>query len=319
MFEPNVFLEASITTEQQQLNEKLAMELANEPRVYEIGAAETRRRRESGLGRAGMPVYLTDIAVETVCPGLGDSGPVGLRIFRPDVINGVLLWIHGGGWVLGNSKMQDQALWDIAEQSCVAVVSVEYRLAPEHPYPSGPDDCEAAALWLIEHASSEFGTSNLVIGGGSAGGHLAAVTLLRLRDRHGFSEWRGADLVYGAYELSGGSPSQSSIGKNSLVIDEKIMNWFYDSFLQNNEDRRDPDISPLYADLYDMPPALFTVGTLDPLLDDSLFMHARWVAAGNASDLAVYPGGPHAFNNQQSTLATTANNHRISTIKEWIS
>ena len=318
MFEPDVFLESSITPAQQALNDELANALADEPRVYEIGAAETRRRREAGLGRAGMPVYLTDIAVETACPGLGDSDPVGLRIFRPDVINGVLLWIHGGGWVLGSSKMQDQTLWNIAQRSGVAVVSVEYRLAPEHPYPSGPDDCEAAALWLIEHASSEFGSSNLVIGGGSAGGHLAAVTLLRLRDNHSFTNWQGADLVYGAYELSGGSPSQSSIGKNSLVIDEKAMNWFYDSFLQNNEDRRDPDISPLYADLRDMPPALFTVGTLDPLLDDSLFMHARWVAAGNESDLTIYPGGPHGFNNQGGALAGAANDHRISTIKKWV-
>lgn len=318
MFDPDVFLESSISPAQQALNQELAIALAAEPRVYEIGAVETRRRRELGLGRAGMPVYLTDIAVETTCPGLGDSDPVGLRIFRPEVISGVLLWIHGGGWVLGSSKMQDQALWDIAQRSGVAVVSVEYRLAPEHPYPSGPDDCEAAALWLIDHASSEFGSSNLVIGGGSAGGHLAAVTLLRLRDRHGFTDWKGTDLVYGAYELSGGSPSQSSIGKDSLVIDEKIMNWFYDSFLQNNEDRRDSDISPLYSDLRDMPPALFTVGTLDPLLDDSLFMHARWLAAGNESDLAIYPGGPHAFNGQESALATDANNYRISTIKKWV-
>ncbi|MBO41347.1 MAG: hypothetical protein CL729_07350 [Chloroflexi bacterium] len=96
------------------------------------------------------------------------------------------------------------------------------------------------------------------------------------------------------------------------------MNWFYDQFLQNGEDRTDPDISPLNGKLDNLPPALFTVGTLDPLLDDSLFMHSRWIAAGNPSEIAIYPGGLHAFNNGDTELARTANDRRIEAIRSWI-
>src|SRR5207249_4382288 len=109
---------------------------------------------------------------------------------------------HGGGWVLGRAFHDDARNEAIAERCRVAVVSVDYRLAPEDPYPAGPDDCEAAALWLVEHARAEFGADRLVVGGASAGAHLAAVTLQRMRDRHAFTRFAGAVLTYGAYDLA---------------------------------------------------------------------------------------------------------------------
>ncbi len=170
---------------------------------------------------------------------------------------------------------------------------MDYRLAPEHPYPAGPDDCEAAALWLRENAQSEFGSDRLTIGGGSAGGHLAAVSLLRLRDRFGDTGYCAADLVFGVYDLSM-TPSQRA-GVESAVIPTATMDWFYNHFVSDPATRKAPDISPLYADLRGLPPALFTVGTYDPLLDDSLFMAQRWQAAGNEAEIEVYPGGVHGF------------------------
>jgi acetyl esterase/lipase len=99
-------------------------------------------------------------------------------------------------------------LHTLATRAHLAVASVDYRLAPEHPFPAGPDDCEAAACWLVEHAQREFGTSRLLIGGESAGGHLSALTLLRMRDRHGAADaFCGANLVFGAFDL-GMTPSQ---------------------------------------------------------------------------------------------------------------
>jgi len=185
------------------------------------------------------------------------------------------------------------------------VVAPEYRLAPEHPYPAGADDCETAAAWLVANARGEFGTEALTIGGESAGGHLAAVTLLRLRDRHGYTGWRGANLVYGAFDLSM-TPSQRQFGNTRLILRTIDMQQFYNAFLPTIVERRDPDISPLYAELNGLCPALFTVGTKDALLDDTLFMHARWVAAGNPAELAVYPGGAHGFTLFPSDLAREA-------------
>jgi acetyl esterase/lipase len=98
--------------------------------------------------------------------------------------------------------MQNPMLERIADNTGQAIVAVEYRLAPEHPYPAGPDDCETAAAWLVQNAKKEFGTDALTIGGESAGGHLTAVTILRMRDRHGYTGFRGANIVYGAFDLS---------------------------------------------------------------------------------------------------------------------
>jgi acetyl esterase len=101
----------------------------------------------------------------------------------------------------------------------------------------------------------------------------------------------------------------------SLVINRTDMQWFYDQFVPE-ERRRDPDVSPLWADLRDLPAALFTVGTLDLLVDDTLFMHARWIAAGNTADLAIYPGGVHGFVSFQYALAQRARQRMIEVLKE---
>ena len=159
--------------------------------------------------------------------------------------------------------------------------------------------------WLVENAVSEFGTDRIVLGGESAGANLAAVTLIRMRDRHDFRGFCGAVLTYGVYDLTM-TPSARRWGERNLILTTKLMEWFHENYIPP-EKASDPDVSPLYADLSEMPPALFTVGTLDPLIDDSLFMHMRWQTAGNSSELAVYPGGIHAFNAFPIELARTAN------------
>src|SRR5260370_4479654 len=152
--------------------------------------------------------------------------------------------------------------------------------------PICPDDCEAAALWLVENGRREFGSEALTIGGESAGGHLTAVTILRLRDRHGYTGWRGANIVYGAFDLAM-TPSQRQFGNTRLVLRTIDITQFYNAFLPTVTDRRVPDISPLYGDLKGLCPALFTAGTRDALLDDTLLMHARCGAAANDSELAL--------------------------------
>jgi acetyl esterase len=225
----------------------------------------------------------------------GPTGPLRLRTFTPEHAQGVLFHIHGGAWMAGTPEMMDSLHEVIAETCNVAVVSVDYRLAPEHPYPAGPDDCEAAACWLAEHAADEFGTDRLLIAGESAGAHLAAVTLLRMKRKDGSAaRFLGANLMFGAYDLSR-TPSQRGVAiePGTDILDGT--GFPLDLFLPelSSEQRRDPDISPLYADLRGMPPALFSVGTNDHLLDDSLFMAARWEVAGNRTELLVYPDTPH--------------------------
>ena len=137
--------------------------------------------------------------------------------------------------------MQDPMLERIADNTGQAVVAVEYRLAPEFPYPAGPDDCEAAAVWLVENGKREFSTDALTIGGESAGGHLTAVTVLRMRDRHGYTGFRGTNVVYGAFDLSL-TPSQRLFGNTRLVLRTIDMQQFYNAFLPTITERCVPDI-----------------------------------------------------------------------------
>ena len=189
-------------------------------------------------------------------------------------------------------------------------MSVNYRLAPENPYPAGPDDCEAAALWLLgdEGRAAVGAEGPRAVGGDSAGAQLAACILLRLRDRHGITDaFDAAVLQYGGFDLSL-TPSQRLWGDRNLVLSGPIIAWFGDQFLPglDREQRRDPDISPLFADLSGMPPAIFTVGTSDPLIDDTLFMEARWRAAGHATELRIWPEAPHGFVSLPMSVADVA-------------
>ncbi|MFG3257080.1 alpha/beta hydrolase [Streptomyces sp. NPDC048172] len=226
---------------------------------------------------------------------VGNGVPV--RVFVPDLVDGVYLHFHGGGWAFGSAGGQDERLWRLAGQARLAVVSVDYRLAPEHPFPAGPDDCETAARWLVEHAAAEFGTERLLIGGESAGAHLGVGTLLRLRDRHGITgAFRAAHLLFGPYDLSM-TPSQRTFGSRGLLSGTDSLRGSYELFTpgMGEEQRRDPEVSPLFAELAGMPPARIVVGTEDPLLDDSLFLAQRWEAAGAAVQLGVVAGAMHGF------------------------
>jgi acetyl esterase/lipase len=291
-FDPALFGEAAVDAETAAFNAQLIELLTGQPEWWIVGAEATRAARRRGEGPFPAPV--TSSRARTMSITGKDGNEIPLRIIAPAQPRGIYLHLHGGGWVLGGADMQDPMLERIADNTGQAVVGVEYRLAPEHPYPAGPDDCEAAAAWLVQNGKKEFGTDALTIGGESAGGHLTAVTILRMRDRYGYSGFRGANIVYGAFDLSM-TPSQCRFGNTRLVLRTIDIEQFCNAFLATITDRRVPDISPLYADLKNLCPALFSVGTKDALLDDTLFMHSRWVAAGNQADLAIYPGGAHGF------------------------
>jgi acetyl esterase len=302
-FDPALFRDAAIDPETAKRNADMIELLTGQPEWWIAGAAAARAARRRGEGPFPAPVMSTRARTPTITGKDGNEIP--LRVIAPAQPSGIFLHLHGGGWVLGGADMQDPMLERIVDNTGQAVVAPEYRLAPEHPYPAGPDDCETAAAWLIQHGKREFGTDVLTIGGESAGGHLTAVTVLRMRDRHGYTGFRGANIVYGAFDLAM-TPSQRQFGNTRLVLRTIDMQQFYNAFLPTITDRRVPDISPLYADLNNLCPALFSVGTKDALLDDTLFMHSRWVAAGNQAELAIYPGGAHGFTLFPSDLSKSA-------------
>jgi len=298
----NYFGPAAIDPETAAFNEEIEKQLSSIRPLYTLEPQVIRDAREAGLSVFG-PIKHRDEVEDRVIPGLDEDIP--LRVYVPQSVRGVYLHIHGGGFVLNRAGFYDELVVNTGNDCNVAVISVDYRKAPEHPYPAGPDDCEAAALWLAENCGSEFGTEKLLIGGESAGANLAVTTLLRMRDRHDYSGFQGAVLTYGVYDLAL-TPSARRWGERNLILTTRLMEWFHEKYAPA-ANCSDPDLSPLYADLAGLPQALFTVGTMDPLIDDSLFMHMRWLAAGNRSQLAIYPGGIHAFNLFPIGLAHKAN------------
>jgi acetyl esterase len=242
------------------------------------------------------PIPTSEAAEESTIPGL--AGDVPVRLFRPaGEARGLYLHIHGGGWILGSAKMGDVGNAALAETHGLAVLSVDYRLAPEHPYPAGPDDCEAAAAWLLEKGPSEFGSDRLFIGGESAGGHLTLATALRVRDRLDAGDrLAGLNLVFGWYDVNG-TPSQFGNGGQRDMLTPEGLRFMVECFTPGFDEsqRRDPDISPLYADLSGLPPTLLSVGSVDHLRDDSLFLAPRLAAAGVDIELQVYPDSPHGY------------------------
>ena len=299
--DPALFAPEAISEETAKLNANVVALLERLPDMWSLEPRVIRERRAKGLGP--FPLAPKSPRAETVTIE-GRHGPIALRIIPPanGTPRGAYLHIHGGGWVLGSADQQDTRLERIADNTGLAAISVDYRLAPENPYPQGPDDCEAAALWLVREGEARFGSNLFAIGGESAGAHLSVVTLLRLRDRHGLSPFAGANLVAGCFDL-GLTPSARAWGTEKLVLNTRDIEMFVRHFLLHGGSTEDPDVSPLKADLRGLPPALFSIGTRDCLLDDSLFMASRWLAAGNAGEIAVYPGGAHVFQSFPSALA----------------
>lgn len=220
-------------------------------------------------------------------------GGVPVRIMRPDgAPKGVVLDIHGGGWVIGNAQMNDDLNLGMVRACDVAVVSVDYRLAVNTPVEGLLEDCLTAARWLLADCM-EFAGLPVFFVGESAGGHLAAATLLALKQWPALLERvRGAVLYYGVYDLTG-TPSVRAAGPQTLLLDGPGMVAALRLLTPGitDEARRQPPLSPLYGDLSGLPPALMFVGELDPLKDDTLLIAERW----SGVEAHLLPESAHGF------------------------
>jgi acetyl esterase len=305
--DPVLFRPDAVSAETRAMNDEVARRIAASPDIWAYPPETLREARRAGRGPFPLGPKSPRARMASVA---GPDGAIPVRILTPADPRGVYLHIHGGGWMLGEASFHDGVFERFAERCGLATVSVDYRLAPEHPFPAAPEDCMAVALWLVERAAAEFGTRALLVGGESAGANLAVLTLLRLRERGLLAPFLGANLIAGCYDL-GLTPSARRWGERGLILDTRDIRQFVRAYLAHGEDPRDVSISPLYADLSGLPPALFSAGTQEALLDDSLFMAARWEAAGSAATLKVWPGGVHVFESFDFPMAREAQEAEI--------
>jgi acetyl esterase/lipase len=270
-----------------------------------IRERDIQSHRDNGF-RARQPSRHHDVTVTDRTVSI-DGRSVVLRQFLPSGTSlGGYLHFHGGGWVFGAASIYDDELADISHDLGIAVWSVDYRLAPEHPFPAAMDDAETAARWLIREGLAELGIGRAVIGGWSAGAHLAALTLQRLAATGEAGAFCAANFLYGIFDLTM-TPSQQMANATPRVS-RADLEWYYDMVMppSSAEERGSAAVSPLYGDVAGMPPARFAIGTLDPLFDDSKFMAERWAASGSSTTLEIYLAGAHGFARQPNGLGVLA-------------
>ncbi len=247
-------------------------------------------------GTEGEPTAVRSLTDRTV-PGPGGEVPV--RIAVPDVDEpvGVLLWFHGGGWVIGDLDTAEGTQRRLAHHAGCVVVSVDYRLAPEHPAPAGLDDCWAVTTWVADHLE-ELGVPGgaVAVGGDSAGGNLAALVALRAVAGGG-PDLALQLLVYPATDLTLSSASITENGEGYFLTAD-TMRWFTDHNLSGGLPPTDPSVSPMSADDADLArvaPALVQVAGYDPLRDEGRAYGEKLAARGVAVDVVEYPAMIHGF------------------------
>lgn len=269
--------------------------------------------RVSQIGGAGKLLKQGLKAERKVIEVDGASVPV--RIIRPKgKAQGVVLDFHGGGWVIGNAQMNDHFNVAIVNTCNVTVVSVDYRLAVSTPIEGLMEDCLCAARWLLDDRCEESAGLPVIVVGESAGAHLAAATLLALSPDL-LQRVSGALLYYGVYDLTG-TASVRAAPPETLLLDGPGMVEAFRRLTPdlNDQQRRQPPLSPLYGDFTGFPPALMYAGELDPLRDDTLELAARWVKSAPV-EVHVLASCPHGFIHFPTAMADSV----LAYSREWIS
>ena len=226
----------------------------------------------------------------------GAAGPMKARIYRPEGAGPfpTVCYFHGGGYVIGDLDTHDNMCRDLCRGARAVVVSVDYRLAPEHPFPAGIEDAIAGARWVMSHARELGGTDIVGIAGDSAGGNFSAVVAQQLRDAP--QPLAAQFLIYPAVDhLEAGHPSMEENAKGYL-LELETMKWFYKHYAGDWKDMTDPRIAPLQAkDLAGLPPAVILTAEFDPLRDEGEAYGRALQAAGVQADVIRGDGMIHAF------------------------
>src|SRR5690606_11792797 len=226
----------------------------------------------------------------------GPGGAVRLRLYRPSADRRlpVIVYLHGGGWTFGSIATHDRLMRLLALAADAAVIGVDYRLAPEHPFPAPLEDCLAAFRAVRTQADAlELDPVRIALAGDSAGANLALASLLALRDA-GEASLKGAALLYGCYAARADTPSHARFGDGSYRLRSAEMGWFWANYLGTTPAGH-PLAEPLLADLSGLPPLYLMCATVDPLADDTRELADRLAAAGVPHRLREYPGTVHGF------------------------
>jgi acetyl esterase len=244
----------------------------------------------------------------------GPAGPLGVRIYRPAAGGHlpVVVFFHGGGWVLCDLDSHDPTCRTIANGVGCVVVSVDYRRAPENRYPAAVEDAYAATQWVAGHAED-------LVMGDSAGGNLAAVVALASRDRGG-PPIACQVLLYPVTDHDFETGSYRAYGEDHYVT-AAAMRWYWDHYAPEPIDRDEPYLSPLRAaDLRSLPPTLIVIGECDPLLDEGVAYARRLREAGNAVEQTICEGMFHGFFSLAASLegASVAVGHVVGWLRRYL-
>jgi acetyl esterase len=268
---------------------------AGVPATHTLPVDEARRLYEARIAAMAPPAK-----VETVYDRItqGPGGPLRLRIYRPERKRDLpmMVFFHGSGFVLCSLDTHDGMCRNLSAGSGCTIVSVDYRLAPEHKFPAGLDDCVFATRWAVERANElDADPSCVVVAGDSAGGNMAAATALRLRDEGGRA-LRGQLLIYPVTDYH--TPGTPSYERNAegYGLTRDTMKWFWRHYLNDESEAANPYVSPLRApDLSGLPPALVVTAEYDPLCDEGELYAQKLRAAGVPAEYQCWPGMNHGF------------------------
>ncbi|MGH7896570.1 MAG: alpha/beta hydrolase [Candidatus Binatia bacterium] len=267
---------------------------AGMPPLGSQSPAETRLAFDAIATFGGPPEPMAKIEERRVP---GPAGEIPLRVYTPEAASPlpVLVYFHGGGWVIGNFETHDAVCRLLAKSAPAIVASVDYRLAPEHKFPAAAEDCYAATRWVAENAAAIGGAAEkLAVGGDSAGGNLAAVVSLMARDRK--TPKIGLQLLVYPVTAHGYDTASYRENADGYLLTKDAMVWFWNHYLTGQADGENAYASPLRAkDLRGLPPALVVTAEFDPLRDEGESYAKRLEEAGVPVTLKRYDGIIHGF------------------------
>lgn len=269
--------------------------LAQVPPMHQ-GSPEAAREAFRQLTVAGrQPEHVVQVgSLEDITVPAPD-GDLDARVYRPESTGPAptVMLFHGGGWVIGDIETHDNMARSICRDCSAVVVSVDYRLAPEAPFPAAVDDALAATRWVGERLADFGGSDRLAVAGDSAGGNLAAVVAQQLRDSGG-PQLAGQLLVYPAVDVTGEYPSRTE-NAEGYFLDVPTMAWFINHYAAEAAVHEDPRLSPLRGDLTGLPPAVVVTAEYDPLRDEGEAYAEALSRAGVPVEVKRFDGMIHGF------------------------
>jgi len=265
------------------------------PATHTLPVAEARRQYEARIALMAPPPAVAKVLERSID---GPEGAIRLRVYTPADSGPfpLMMFFHGSGFVLCSLDTHDGMCRNLAAGIGCVVVSVDYRLAPEHKFPRGPDDCLAATRWAAANAAGlDIDPARVMVAGDSAGGNMAAVTALRIRDEGG-PRLCGQMLLYPVTDYhTPGTPSYAE-NADGYGLTRDTMEWFWAHYLTSPVEAENPYASPLRArDLTGLPPAYVTSAEYDPLRDEAERYGMRLRAAGVPTEITRFPGMNHGF------------------------